>query len=382
MLLEDCLVKTKQLNGLKSLEMAQISIDLLGVKEISSLKSHFLFLIISDFREAIMSARSDYLYCSPCDQRFDIVLKLSRCENCGNRLEVKRDDPPAASTPPTLLQQALEMQNTSNSPMDLLISRLFAEGGDGQLMEAMQQFAQGTAPSRTIGSEIIDSIGVIKVDKGGNILRDVCLSYGAMSILCIPASFCWLPETEETWTAPLQWTDPAYAEEAPSEVCASMLRGSFAVCLRGKVTFANKAITLSSSQPKAIIVLQPDDYKFPFQATDSAGEMPVDSKVSLFTVKENELRLMEQLIIMTASSDKCVSLTIGDKCNECLICREVFVEGDEALRLPCRHLYHKPCLLQWLERKASCPLCRADLQQPQREERHERRAAVIDAMVS
>jgi len=342
-----------------------------------------------------MSGRSDYLYCSPCDERFDIALMLSRCQNCGNRLEVKRDDPPPPSITTTLLQQAMEMQTNGNSPIDLLISRLFAEGGDGQLMEAMQHFAQGQAPSRTIGSDIIDNIGVIKVDKIGNILRDVYLSYGAMSILCIPASFCWLPETEEIWTAPLQWNDPVYAEEIPSEICASSLKDSFVVCLRGKVTFAHKAITLSSIpslQPKAIIILQPDDYKFPFQASDSAGEMPVDRKVSLFTVKENELRLMESLINKAASSVSstsaisnsrtCVSLTIGARCSECLICRESFIEDDEALRLPCRHLYHKPCLLQWLERKASCPLCRADLQQPEREEIKERRAAVMDGMVS
>lgn len=40
----------------------------------------------------------------------------------------------------------------------------------------------------------------------------------------------------------------------------------------------------------------------------------------------------------------------------CAICLEDFAEGDEAQRLPCGHIFHNPCIKEWLLRSRHCPL--------------------------
>jgi hypothetical protein len=44
--------------------------------------------------------------------------------------------------------------------------------------------------------------------------------------------------------------------------------------------------------------------------------------------------------------------------DECIICME-FHDG-ERYRLECKHEYHKSCLLKWMRRSNTCPLCRTE----------------------
>mmetsp|Transcript_11799 Transcript_11799/g.47604 ORF Transcript_11799/g.47604 Transcript_11799/m.47604 type:complete len:331 (-) Transcript_11799:229-1221(-) len=41
----------------------------------------------------------------------------------------------------------------------------------------------------------------------------------------------------------------------------------------------------------------------------------------------------------------------------CTICLTAFKEGDVVANLECPHLYHHECIVPWLRRKATCPLC-------------------------
>ena len=45
----------------------------------------------------------------------------------------------------------------------------------------------------------------------------------------------------------------------------------------------------------------------------------------------------------------------------CAICKEDLPLAAAARRLPCRHLYHSPCIVSWLELRNSCPICRCHL---------------------
>jgi len=50
--------------------------------------------------------------------------------------------------------------------------------------------------------------------------------------------------------------------------------------------------------------------------------------------------------------------TDGGKANEeCIICMEELVEGQQVRYLPCLHSYHIDCIDDWLTRKFQCPSC-------------------------
>ncbi|KAM3215419.1 hypothetical protein ACQJBY_008241 [Aegilops geniculata] len=53
----------------------------------------------------------------------------------------------------------------------------------------------------------------------------------------------------------------------------------------------------------------------------------------------------------------------GDE--RCPVCLNAFVEGDSLRLLPhCSHVFHPECIDPWLHQRATCPLCRANLERP------------------
>ena len=60
-------------------------------------------------------------------------------------------------------------------------------------------------------------------------------------------------------------------------------------------------------------------------------------------------------IVRVAADD----LTKDNEC--CTICLEDHVPGELAARLPCGHLFHKDCVVEWLSRHCVCPVCRYEL---------------------
>ncbi|KAK1288318.1 E3 ubiquitin-protein ligase RING1 [Acorus calamus] len=48
----------------------------------------------------------------------------------------------------------------------------------------------------------------------------------------------------------------------------------------------------------------------------------------------------------------------GDDVDDCRVCFDEFSVGSEVMRMPCGHLFHRDCILKWLERSGVCPMCR------------------------
>ena len=46
---------------------------------------------------------------------------------------------------------------------------------------------------------------------------------------------------------------------------------------------------------------------------------------------------------------------------DCPVCLKRCELDDEFCRLPCSHRFHKECIMPWLEKTSSCPLCRKEL---------------------
>ncbi|MCL7046871.1 hypothetical protein MKW94_029224 [Papaver nudicaule] len=47
--------------------------------------------------------------------------------------------------------------------------------------------------------------------------------------------------------------------------------------------------------------------------------------------------------------------------SECAICNQFFELGTEAREMPCKHIYHADCILPWLSKINSGPVCRHEL---------------------
>ncbi|CAK7344099.1 unnamed protein product [Dovyalis caffra] len=62
----------------------------------------------------------------------------------------------------------------------------------------------------------------------------------------------------------------------------------------------------------------------------------------------------------TKSSIDALERTVFDglgSARDCTVCMEEIEAGSEAIRMPCWHVYHSGCIVQWLRTSHLCPLC-------------------------
>lgn len=67
---------------------------------------------------------------------------------------------------------------------------------------------------------------------------------------------------------------------------------------------------------------------------------------------EDQLKNLPQLVISQQEVDRSA---------QCAICMEDFNLNEIAKKLPCKHLFHEPCITEWLKLHGTCPVCRKNL---------------------
>ncbi|KAK3205336.1 hypothetical protein Dsin_019382 [Dipteronia sinensis] len=76
-------------------------------------------------------------------------------------------------------------------------------------------------------------------------------------------------------------------------------------------------------------------------------------------LNEVEIKVSLHLaIIMEPAIAATTVVTVDEDGHVCGVCQEEMERGDEARAMDCMHAFHHDCILQWLHRKNTCPLCR------------------------
>lgn len=72
-------------------------------------------------------------------------------------------------------------------------------------------------------------------------------------------------------------------------------------------------------------------------------------------VQEREISNIEILTV------KCDKELIDANSTDCCICLETFHIDDNVSLLRCGHMFHKGCIIDWLKKDFTCPLCRGSV---------------------
>ncbi|GFO14538.1 RING finger protein 122-like [Plakobranchus ocellatus] len=59
--------------------------------------------------------------------------------------------------------------------------------------------------------------------------------------------------------------------------------------------------------------------------------------------------------------------TQNEGSNSCPVCLEEFSKGEKIAACNCQHVFHSKCLIQWLQCRNNCPLCKAPVSRSARE---------------
>ncbi|KAH9621790.1 hypothetical protein KSS87_009836 [Heliosperma pusillum] len=96
----------------------------------------------------------------------------------------------------------------------------------------------------------------------------------------------------------------------------------------------------------------------PPSANSSPTQSPVEEtkKKPLGLSKETLSQIHHEVFLRDQNTPTRSTLNSS---NECSICLENFVEGNELVSLPCNHRFHTLCLYPWLQTCGECPYCRS-----------------------
>lgn len=228
---------------------------------------------------------------------------------------------------------------------------------DEDLRQALENVALRMNPTRELAGSVTQTLGRLKVDIRQTVLVDAVLQLGPIAIPTVLAEFSSIPMSSMSLKGRVVCGSPVYGEGEPE---SSDCTGNFLLLQRGKVSFAKKVLFASKLNAAALLIVQSEGHKWPFQMTDSAGELAAltGAAIAGIPVLMISHHDCDALLKYSRKSDVELQMVVGGL-HDCAVCRDDFSVGQNVLKLDCRHCYHAECLARWLEKHNSCPLCRA-----------------------
>ena len=273
------------------------------------------------------------------------------CEICGAEVEMKAQESTSTANE---AQRAEEQQRQLDTLMDIF--------GFGFRDEFEQNFLQ-TAPNREVSIDYVKSLGKIVVDERQTILWNCTISLGPLHINGVSAAFSPLPF--DSITSPIAAATPLHGEATLNSSSGSIL-----VFQRGVVSFPTKVQRAQETGASAVIICQSAPV-WPFVMLDTSRELPQGSSIPTLMISQSDADLLMKLLASKPDMQCSLSCTMGD--TNCSICYEAHVPGNTVLKLPCCHVYHEECIMSWLVKNNTCPLCRYSMPAATQKEKMQRR---------
>lgn len=85
------------------------------------------------------------------------------------------------------------------------------------------------------------------------------------------------------------------------------------------------------------------------------------AQIASLSIDENVPRLTPAAADAISEMLSKVKIEAADEVEACTICLEKFSVGLEVIQMPCKHVFHGACILQWLQNRNLCPLCRFEM---------------------
>jgi hypothetical protein len=300
-----------------------------------------------------MSSFTQHLYCADCDEKYEVNHTSKRCRVCGSTLQLKqenRGEQTSSSTPAP-----------PNAQLNLLerIASHFSE----DLLRAIQDSIAGQAPARSIKESYLKTVGILQVDERNTVIADARLIAGPLRLLCVFASFSYIPAPNTEIAANLVVGNPECGESTFTNSTA--IENNLLLLKRGKITFAQKSRIATEQKAKVLLIAQTEG-KWPFLMTDNSKELPIldtatgaSTSLPVMMLSASDASLL--LDYLKSVPDKSITIKFSPPPTVCSICHDNFQLAQDILKLPCRHVYHCECLATWLHSHDTCPLCRYQL---------------------